>query len=149
MLLQIVLLAHLLGAIAWIGGMFFALFCLRPASIEVLPPPLRLSLWVATLGRFLRYTTIAVVVLWASGLTLLLHAGFARAPLGWHLMLGLAVIMSAILAGVYGRLYPQLAAKAASADWAAAAVVLNHIRRWVGINLVLGLLTVAAAVSGR
>ena len=36
MLRQLLLLLHLLSAIAWLGGMFFAYYCLRPAAAEVL-----------------------------------------------------------------------------------------------------------------
>ena len=54
MLRQILLFVHLLGAIAWVGGMFFAYFCLRPAAMEVLDPPRRLPLWSATFARFFR-----------------------------------------------------------------------------------------------
>ena len=49
---QILLFVHLAGAITWLGGMFFAYFCLRPAAVEVLDPPKRLPLWVATFARF-------------------------------------------------------------------------------------------------
>ena len=63
MLRQALLLLHLLAAMAWMGGMFFAYFCLRPSAAEVLEPPKRLPLWLATLGRFLRYMSIAVLLI--------------------------------------------------------------------------------------
>ncbi|HMA06989.1 MAG TPA: hypothetical protein VKP68_03975, partial [Ramlibacter sp.] len=75
MLRQVLILVHLLGAIVWVGGMFFAYFCLRPAAVEVLDPPRRLPLWSATFARFLPYTAIAVVVMLGSGLTMLLQTG--------------------------------------------------------------------------
>ena len=34
---------HLLAVIAWLGGMFFMLMCLRPAAQEVLDPPSRIE----------------------------------------------------------------------------------------------------------
>ena len=36
---------HLLAAVIWVGGMFFAYMALRPAAASLLEPPLRLPLW--------------------------------------------------------------------------------------------------------
>ncbi|WP_343074980.1 hypothetical protein [sulfur-oxidizing endosymbiont of Gigantopelta aegis] len=43
---------HLLSAVIWVGGMFFAHMILRPSAVEQLEPPQRLPLWVAVFGRF-------------------------------------------------------------------------------------------------
>lgn len=149
MLRQALLFVHLLGAILWIGGMFFAYVCLRPAAAEVLEPPQRLPLWAATFARFLPAAAIAVIAILASGTAMLAPIGMGQAPLGWHLMLALGVLMSAVFAWVYLVLYPKLRAACAAAAWPLAAQALNGIRRLVGLNLVLGLLTVLAAVSAR
>ena len=149
MLRQVLLLLHLMGAIAWVGGMFFAYFCLRPAAVEVLDPPRRLPLWSATFARFLPYTAIAVVMMLASGLVMLLQTDLRLAPVGWHIMLTLGVLMSIIFGYVYGALYPKLRDRCRAADWAAAAQALNRIRQLVAVNLVLGLCTVIAAISAR
>ena len=49
---------HLLAAVVWIGGMFFAYMCLRPSAAAILEPParLRLSLFfpLAVIGSFLK-----------------------------------------------------------------------------------------------
>jgi uncharacterized membrane protein len=140
---------HLLGAMAWIGGMFFAYFCLRPAAGEVLQPPQRLPLWTAAFSRFLPYTAVAVAVLLATGFTLLAQTGFSQAPPGWHAMLALGLVMTAIFAWVYGVLFPALRRDCAAAAWPAAAQTLNRIRRLVALNLVLGVCTVAAAMTAR
>ena len=149
MLRQLMLLLHLLSAMAWIGGMFFAYFCLRPAAGEVLQPPLRLPLWTATFARFLPYTGFAVALLLASGLTMLLHVGFRNAPIGWHVMYTLGLVMAAVFIYVYGRLFPALRTHCAAAAWPAAGQTLNKIRQLVALNLVLGVCTVIAAVSVR
>jgi uncharacterized membrane protein len=140
---------HLLGAIFWIGGMAFAYFCLRPAAADVLDPPERLPLWLATFARFLRYTAIAVTVMLATGLSLLLRTGFRQAPLGWHIMFALGLIMSALFAYVYVVLYPRLRDGCSASAWPAAARTLDSIRRLVALNLALGVCTVAAAISAR
>ena len=149
MLRQLLLLLHLLSAMAWIGGMFFAYFCLRPAAGEVLQPPQRLPLWTATFSRFLPYTAIAVALLLATGLTMLLQVGFRSAPIGWHVMFALGLVMAAVFVYVYGRLFPTLRAHCAAAAWPAAGQTLNRIRQLVALNLVLGVCTVIAAVSVR
>ena len=43
---------HLLSAVIWVGGMFFAHMALRPAAAQVLEPPHRLQLWVQVFKRF-------------------------------------------------------------------------------------------------
>ncbi len=43
---------HVLAVVIWVGGMFFAYNALRPAAAEVLEPPNRLKLWVATFVDF-------------------------------------------------------------------------------------------------
>jgi len=45
-------LLHVLASVIWVGGMFFAHQCLRPAAIATLDPPQRLALWRAVFGRF-------------------------------------------------------------------------------------------------
>jgi uncharacterized membrane protein len=149
MLHQTLLLLHLLAAMAWVGGMFFAYFCLRPSAAEVLDPPQRLPLWVATLGRFLRYMSVAVLVVLASGLGMLLQVGFRAAPLGWHVMFAVGLVMAAVYATIHLGLLPRLRAHCGASAWPAAAQVLNRIRQLVALNLALGVLAVVAAVSAR
>jgi uncharacterized membrane protein len=149
MLRQLLIFGHLLGAIAWIGGMFFAYFCLRPAAAEVLEPPLRLPLWTATLARFLPYTAVAVAVLLGTGTALLAEVGLRQAPAGWHVMLSLGGIMTAVFVYVTAVLYPGLRKACETAAWPAAAQALNGIRRLVALNLILGICTVIAALSAR
>lgn len=149
MLRQLLLFLHLVSAMAWLGGMFFAYFCLRPAAVEILDPPRRLPLWVATFARFLPYMSVAVVLLLGTGLAMMLTVGFAHAPAGWHVMLTLGLVMAAVFAYVYGVLFPKLRAGCAASTWPTAAQTLNRIRQLVALNLWLGVLVVAAAVSAR
>jgi uncharacterized membrane protein len=149
MLRQPMILLHLLGVILWIGGMFFAYFCLRPAAANVLPPPQRLPLWSATFARFLPITAVAVVVIVVTGFTLLLQVGMRNAPVGWHIMMSLGLVMAAVFAYVYLGPYPKLKQASAAADWPRAGEALSAIRRAVALNLVLGLGTVIAATLHR
>jgi len=149
MLRQVLLFVHVSGAIGWIGGMFFAYFCLRPAAVETLDPPKRLALWSATLARFLAYMSVAVLLIVGTGVAMFLPVGFKEAPVGWHVMLTLGVVMAAVFAYVYGVLFRAFQAHCSAASWQAAAAVLNRIRQLVALNLSLGLTVVAAAVSTR
>ncbi|MBK9134269.1 MAG: CopD family protein [Betaproteobacteria bacterium] len=140
---------HLLAAVVWVGGMVFAHFALRPAAVEVLDPPRRLPLLAAALGRFFRIVAVAVVVIVASGLALIAQVGFARAPVGWHVMLATGLVMAGVFAYIHAVLYPRLKRAVAEAQWPQAAAALDRIRRLVFFNLVLGVVTLAAAVSPR
>lgn len=149
MLHKVLLFLHISGAIVWIGGMFFAYFCLRPAAGKILDPALRLPLWAATFRLFLRYAAVSVVALIASGFGMLFLIGISAAPHGWLTMMVLGVVMAAIFAWVYGRLYPRLVAATKASAWPGAATALNAIRRLVAVNLLLSLVVIIAAVSVR
>jgi len=149
LLRQALVFLHLAGVIVWVGGMVFAYVCLRPAAAQVLPPPQRLPLWVAVFARFFPLVALAVVVILASGLTLLAQTGFARAPLGWHLMLLLGLVMAGVFGVILFAFYPRLRRHCEAADWPAAAAALNRIRQGVALNLLLALCTLAAALSAR
>jgi uncharacterized membrane protein len=149
MLRQLLIFIHLAGVVVWVGGMFFAHFCLRPAALKLLEPPQRLPLWAATLGAFLRYTAVAVALILLSGFAILFEVGFKQAPIGWHVMMTLGLVMAGIFAWVYGVLYPRLRRHAEAGAWPEAGAALNGIRRLVTTNLVLALATLAAALFLR
>jgi len=145
----LLLFIHLIGVVVWVGGMVFAHFVMRPAAVAQLQPPARLPLMAAALGRFFRIVAVAVVAIVASGLVLMGHVGFARAPVGWHVMLATGLVMAAVFAFIYGALYPRLRQAVAQAAWPVAAAALDRIRQLVLLNLWLGVFTVAAAASVR
>lgn len=43
---------HVLSALIWVGGMFFAWMVLRPAAVKALDGPARLTLWVGVFQGF-------------------------------------------------------------------------------------------------
>ncbi len=140
---------HVAAVVVWVGGMFFAYVCLRPAAVESLDPPLRLTLWMGVFRRFFAWVWGAVGVILLSGLAMLLAVGFAAAPLHWHLMLATGLLMSGVFAYVATVPFAALRAAVAAADWKAGGAALGRIRQLVGFNLALGLLTVALATLGR
>lgn len=146
---SIFLFLHLAGAIIWVGGMFFAYFCLRPAAGTLLEPPQRLPLWVATFKSFFLYTAISVVLIILSGFGMMGAIRMGTTPHGWLLMMVLGLVMAIIFAYVYWALYPKLVRNTEASAWPVAGAVLSVIRRLVALNLFLALLVIAAAVSAR
>lgn len=141
---------HALGAVVWVGGMFFAYMVLRP-SVDAMEPPHRLSLLAAVFRRFFIWVWHAVVVLPVTGYVVLfaLYNGFAGAGGHIHLMQGLAWVMIALFVYMVFGPYPPFRRAVAAADWPQAARHLPRIRRIIGINLILGLITVVAGSAGR
>lgn len=144
---RIFVLIHLAAVIVWIGGMVFAHFCLRPVAAAQLPPPQRLPLLAAVLGRFFSLVGWSLLLLWASGLARFSQAG-AAIPGNWYVMAGIAAVMTAIFGLIVLRFHGRMVAAVAVQDWPAAGAAMNSIRRLVLVNLVLGLLTVAVAILG-
>ena len=141
-------LLHLLAVIVWVGGMVFAHFFLRPAT-QALEPPQRLRLMHDVLQRFLAAVGVAVLVVLASGLWMIGNVarqavqsgGSFAMPLDWTVMATLGLVMMAIFGHIRFALYPRLRRAVAASDWPAGGQAMASIRRWVGINLALGVLT--------
>ncbi len=147
MFTSILLALHVLAVAIWVGGMFFAYNALRPAAAEVLDPPLRLRLWVATFRRFFPWVWLSVIVLLISGFWMMLS--LAKAPAYIHIMAFLAVIMMLIFAHVYFAPYNRLKQAVANENWPEGGKFLGQIRTLVGINTIIGLLTIIVATAGR
>jgi len=143
---SIALILHIFSAVVWVGGMFFALVVLRPAS-GLLDPAARLALWLRVFTRFFPWVFAAIILLLASGFALML-GGYATG-LHVHLMMGIGIIMMLIFLHLYFAPWKRFRVALAAADNAAAAAQLNQIRILVTVNLILGLVTVAIGSSGR
>jgi uncharacterized membrane protein len=135
-------LIHLVAAMVWIGGMVFAVGCLRPAA-AVLAPADRLAMMSRVVTRFLDFVAIAVIALWASGLGLFAATPLELVPVTWWVMVAIAVAMTAVFLVLRLRLLPALHRAREVKDTATAAAVLGRMHRLVVANLVLGLLTAA------
>jgi uncharacterized membrane protein len=140
---------HLLSTIVWVGGMFFAHVALRPAA-QQLPPPQRLTLMAATLATFFRWAGAAVAIIIVTGFMMIFGAGgFARFGAHVHAMSALGLLMAAVYGFIVAVPYPRVRAGVDAGQWEAAAAALAQLRRLVGINLILGLVTVTVAVLGH
>ncbi len=140
---------HVLAALVWVGGMFFAWMVLRPAAVKALEGPARLKLWVEVFQGFFRWVWVAVVLLPVSGVGMLhMHFnGFEPAPRYVQVMMGLYVVMTALFIRIQALMLPELRTAVIAQDWPAGAAVLGKIRRLVGINLIVGLVLVAIAAA--
>lgn len=143
------LLLHLLGVVIWVGGMFFAYMALRPVAASVLEPPQRLTLWAGVFGRFFPWVWASVALILATGLYMLTVFGGTSVPHYVYAMLVLGVLMMLIFAHVFVVPYGRLRRAVAEQEWKAGGTALGQIRRLVGVNLSLGLLTIVAVFLGR
>ena len=141
---------HVIGVVIWVGGMFFAYMTLRPAAAVLLEPPQRLPLWQATLSRFFTWVWIAVgLIVVSSAWMLVALGGMKSVGVYVHIMLTIGVVMMLIFAHVFFAPYRRLTRAVQAKDWPAGGAALGQIRKLVGLNLILGLLTVAVAILGR
>ena len=140
---------HVVAALIWVGGMFFAWMILRPAAIAALEGPARLKLWVEVFQRFFVWVWIAVVILPISGVGLLQMRfnGFETAPRYVQIMMGLYIVMMALFVRIQSLQLPELRKAVEAQAWAEGAAVMGRIRRLVGCNLIVGLVLVAIAAA--
>lgn len=138
---------HLLAALIWVGGMFFAWMILRPAAVSVLEAPARLTLWAEVFRRFFQWVWLAVLVLPVSGMGMLhlRFAGFETAPRYVHIMIGLYIAMLALFLRIQFLQLPELRRAITAQDWPSGGTALGRMRKLVGINLLIGLALVAIA----
>lgn len=147
MLYAILKTVHVLSIIAWIGGMVFAHFFLRPAVAQ-LEPAVRLRLMHDVLGRFFQAVLAASLLTLVTGVWMLgrvakqvvQSGGSFEMPLAWTLMAALGVAMVAIFLHIRFVLYKRFSRMVEAAEWATGGAVLVQIRNRVSINLGLGVL---------
>ncbi len=144
---------HVLSIIVWVGGMVFAHFFLRPA-VATLEPPVRLRLMHEVLGRFFQAVLVASLLTLASGVWMLgrvarqvvQSGGNFQMPLAWTVMAVLGVLMVAVFFHIRFALYKRLGHAVAASDVAAGGAAMAQIRRWVSINLGLGVVVVVVTL---
>jgi uncharacterized membrane protein len=138
---------HILSAVIWVGGMFFAYLVLRP-SLSVLEPPQRLLLHTQIFRRFFLIVWHMIALLLLTGFALLfgLYGGMAGARWPVHAMMTLGIIMTIVFVAIVFGPYARFRR---TTDRARMVANLDTIRKLIGLNLVLGLITVVIAALGR
>lgn len=142
---------HLFAVLLWVGGMFFAYVILRPSAAALLEPPQRLPLWVGVFSRFFPWVWASIIALPISGYWMIsqVFGGFAGSGLYIHAMHALGLLMIGIFLAVFFKPYKGLKSEVSAQNFPAAAKHLNNIRRLVGLNLLLGIITILIASIGR
>jgi uncharacterized membrane protein len=142
-------LIHLLAVFIWVGGMFFAYMVLRPAAVDVLQPPERLRLWDNVFHRFFKWVWGAVGLILVTGFYMIYQfGGMAHVPPYIHVMMLSGLVMTGIYIYVFFACYVPLHLHVSKERWKDAGEILGKIRKLVGLNLTLGLLTVCVEVIG-
>ncbi len=149
--MAIALTLHLLSAVIWVGGMFFAYMALRPVAASLLEPPKRLQLWRQVFAKFFVWVSASVVILLCSGFWMIfaVYGGMGNVRPYVHTMLLLGVIMMALYGHVFFAHYKKLCRAVDMEDWQEGGRQLGKIRRLIAVNLSLGLLVVIVAGAGR
>ena len=140
---------HVLSVVVWVGGMFFAYMALRPVAATVLEPPQRLTLWAGVFDKFFAWVWTSVVLIMVTGLYMLNLMGGQAAPHYVFTMFVLGFVMMLIFAHVFFSPYKKLKRAVAAQDWQTGGAALAQIRMLVGINLIIGLATIALVFAGR
>jgi uncharacterized membrane protein len=150
MLLIVLLAIHLLAAVFWVGGMAFAYTVLRP-SAGALDPATRLPLWRRVFARFLPWVGVSIVALLGSG-GAMIYLAFgtpASAPPYVNIMAATGIVMMLLYLHLCFAPWRRFRAALDRGALPEAAQSLNQIRVIVGINLIIGVVTVVIGGTGR
>jgi uncharacterized membrane protein len=149
--MSIALFLHILAAVIWVGGMFFAHVVLRPVAAGQLEPPVRLTLWVGVFKRFFPMVFAAIATLLVTGYWMVLsfYQGFDAVGMHVHIMIWTGYVMMLIFLHVFFAPFKRLKRAVAAEDWITGGKSLVQIRHLVGINLLIGLAVIAIASGGR
>jgi uncharacterized membrane protein len=133
---------HLMSAVLWVGGMFFAYVILRP-SLTAIDAPQRMLLQTQVHQKFFLVVWHAMPIILVSGFLMLWYLG-GMSNVRWpiHAMLALGLVMAGVfLAIIFGpwRKFRR------TIDRTRMAASLTTMRNLIGVNLILGLLTVIIA----
>ena len=91
---------HLLCAVIWVGGMFFAYVVLRP-SMAAIEAPQRMLLHTRVFKKFFLVIWHAMPVILLSGMAMIvLQWNMATAPWQINAMMGLGLVMAAVFSSV-------------------------------------------------
>lgn len=94
--------------------------------------------------RFFASVWLSIVILLLTGLVMLLTVGMKNAPVGWHLMLGIGLLMSALFGHLYFGPYRRLQQAVSAANWPEAGRRVGQIATLSLLNLALGVVAIAA-----
>ncbi len=148
-MISLALTLHILAAIIWVGGMFFAHMALRPAVNQLLEPPQRLPLMLKVLDGFFPWVWGSVFLILISGYWLMLSGFAGEISLSQWIMAVTGTVMAAIFVFIYVVPYRRMTAALQHNELPKAGAAMALIRRLIGTNLILGMLITVVAVYGK
>jgi len=137
---------HIAAAVVWLGGVAFMVFAMRPAAAKLLPPPLRMPFIAQALRRFFVAVWLSIGLLLLTGLAMMLSVGMKNAPIGWHLMFGIGIVMFAIFGHLYFGPFRRMKLAVAATDWSEAGRLGGQISMIAHVILALGAAAIAAVL---
>ena len=139
-----VLAVHVLCVVIWVGGMFFA-YVGAAAQSRRIEPVQRIALHTQVFRRFFLVIWHAMPLILLSGFTMLFVFDGGAANAAWNInaMMLIGLIMSAVFVLIVFGPYARFRR---TTERATAAACIDRIRKLIGVNLVLGIITVVAAV---
>lgn len=134
---------HVLCAVVWIGGMFFAILVLRP-SLAVLEPAQRLALHGQVFQRFFKIVWHVMPLSILSGYAMIFTAFGGMAGVRWpvHVMTLLGLIMAVVFVFLYFVPYRRFQA---ATDGPSKAAAVDMVRKLITVNLAIGIVTIVVA----
>ena len=142
---------HVLSAVVWVGGMFFAYLCLRP-SVAQMAAAERTALWDRVLSRFFGWILLAVPAILLSGGWMMYSDGWlggGEPPHRVELMASIGIVMMLLFLHVYFAPFRRLRRAVAAGDVPLAGKQVGTIRKLVAVNLTLGILVLLIATAGK
>jgi uncharacterized membrane protein len=136
---------HLLSAVLWVGGMFYAVAILRP-SLNLLDAAPRLQVHIQTLKRFFRVVWVAMPLMLLTGWLMVFAAwgGFGALPWYINIMQTLGLLMALIFLYVYFAPWQRLRRAIRPGP-----ELITRIRQLIVLNLSIGIATIIAGSLGH
>jgi uncharacterized membrane protein len=136
---------HLLSAVLWVGGMFYAVVVLRPA-LDTLDATPRLQMHMLTLKRFFRVVWVVMPAMLLTGWAMVfaVWGGFAALPWSINVMQTLALLMALIFLYIFFSPWQRLRRAIRPGP-----ELLPRIRQLVTLNLGLGVVTIVVGALGH
>lgn len=142
---DVLLAVHLLSAVIWVGGMFYAVLILRP-GLAVLDAGPRLQFHLVTLKKFFFYVwhVMPLMILTGWAMVFLVYGGFAVLPWSINVMQGLGILMALVFLYVFFGPWQRLRRAIRPGP-----ELVPRIRSLIITNLVLGIITVIVGALGH
>jgi uncharacterized membrane protein len=139
---------HQIGAIVWIGSLFFVRLVLLPSTGALKRPMSRMRVRLQAYKRLFRWGWVGLLIVWGSGLWSLKIMEPAMLPTHVLMMAGMAAAMVLLHLVGFFAFYLNMAA-AVEEDRLIRAAKNNYwMRKLIWINLLLGLAATVLGASG-